>query len=151
MPVPANVSEGRCSIAGAHLWMFSLASPSVMLTGSTSSESRLLAIMQEARDLSLQLSRLREVCEGSRVFEEFPLDFGRERTPSYDDRGSQTFQNFCSSARAGSTFRAGTPTIRLDRPFFDTFASVLFGKDFAAPPSSSHRAIAVASCWLASA
>ena len=50
--------------------------------------------MQEARDLALQRGCLREVGEGSRVFEEFPLDFGRESTPSHDDGRSQTFQNF---------------------------------------------------------
>ena len=36
----------------------------------------------------------REIGERSRVFEEFPLDFGRETTPSHDDGRSQIFQNF---------------------------------------------------------
>jgi hypothetical protein len=50
--------------------------------------------MQEARDLVFRRSYLREVGQRSRVFEEFPLDFGRKSTPSHDDGRSQTFQNF---------------------------------------------------------
>jgi len=53
-----------------------------------------IVIMQEARDLALRRSCLREVGKRSRVFEEFPLDFGRESTPSRDDGRSQTFQDF---------------------------------------------------------
>src|SRR5689334_3295183 len=49
--------------------------------------------MQEARDLPLDLGRLREIAERGRVLEELSLNFGREGTPSQDDRGSQTFQN----------------------------------------------------------
>ena len=54
----------------------------------------ILMIMQEARDLSLRRSCLREVGERSRVFKEFQLDFGWESIPSHDDGRSQTFQNF---------------------------------------------------------
>ena len=54
----------------------------------------IVMIMQKARDLSLRRGCLREVGEGSRVFEEFPLDFGRKSAPSHDDGRSQTFQNF---------------------------------------------------------
>jgi hypothetical protein len=50
--------------------------------------------MKEARDLALRPSCLREVGKRSRVFEEFPLDFGRESTPSHDDGRSQRFQDF---------------------------------------------------------
>jgi hypothetical protein len=41
----------------------------------------ILVIMKEARDLTLPRSCWRETGERSRVFEEFPLDFGRETTP----------------------------------------------------------------------
>jgi hypothetical protein len=50
--------------------------------------------MQKACDLSLRRGCLREVGEGSRVFEELPLDFGRKSAPSHDDGGAKTFQNF---------------------------------------------------------
>jgi hypothetical protein len=49
--------------------------------------------MQEARDLSLPLRSLREVSEGRGVFEELPLDLGRESAPSHDDSSPQTSQN----------------------------------------------------------
>jgi hypothetical protein len=41
----------------------------------------ILVIMQEARDLARPGSLWREIGKRSRVFEEFPLDFGRETTP----------------------------------------------------------------------
>jgi hypothetical protein len=50
----------------------------------------ILAIMQEAGDLSLQLGHFRKVDEGRCVFEELALDFGREGAPSQNDGRSQT-------------------------------------------------------------
>jgi hypothetical protein len=54
----------------------------------------ILTIVQEARDLPLQFDRLPHVGEGSGMFEELALDFGRQRTPSHDDGRAQIFQNF---------------------------------------------------------
>jgi hypothetical protein len=45
--------------------------------------------MQEAGDLSLQLGHFRKFDEGRCVFEELPLDFGRESAPSQNDGRSQ--------------------------------------------------------------
>jgi hypothetical protein len=58
------------------------------------SNAVILVIVQEARNLPLQLGRLSEIGEGGSVFEEFALDFGWECAPSHDDGRSQIFQNF---------------------------------------------------------
>jgi hypothetical protein len=100
----------------------------------------ILVIMQEARDLALRRSCLGEVGKRTRVFKEFPLDFGRESTPSHDDGRSQTFQNFLVF---------GGSLINLQRSVFDTLMPGLFRADMEAPPSSSHRAIAAA-WWITS-
>ena len=52
-----------------------------------------LCLMQETRDLALRGSCLREIGQRSGVFEEVPLDFGRESTPSHHDCRSETVQN----------------------------------------------------------
>ena len=99
--------------------------------------------MQEARDLALRRSGLRDVGQRSRVFKEFPLDFGRKRAPSHDDGRSQTFQDFL--VFGGSLINlqiCGRLGIRLERIAFDTLTPVLLRADMEAPPSSSHRAIA---------
>ena len=99
--------------------------------------------MQEARDLARPGSLWREIGKRSRVFEEFPLDFGRESTPSRDDGRSQTFQDFL--VFGGSLINlqiCGRLGIRLERIAFDTLTPVLLRADMEAPPSSSHRAIA---------
>ena len=51
-------------------------------------------VVQEARDLPLQLGRLSEIGEGRGVFEKFALDFCGKRAPSHNDGRSQTFENF---------------------------------------------------------
>jgi hypothetical protein len=110
-----------------------------------------LVFMQESPDLALWGSCLREIGHRSRVFEEFPLDFSRESTPSHDDGRSQTFQD--SLVFAGGLI--GLPTCRRvahlpeARKVFDTLTSVLLRADTKAPPTSSNRAIAAAQ-WLIS-
>jgi hypothetical protein len=106
--------------------------------------------MQEARDLALWRSCLREVRKRSRVFEEFPLDFGRESTPSHDDGRPQTFQNFLVFGGSLINFRSIVASaIRLERTSFNTLTPVLLRAEMEAPPSSSHRAIA-SPWWLTS-
>ena len=91
----------------------------------------ILMIMQKPRDLSLWRGCPREVGEGSRVFEEFPLDFGRKSAPSHNDGRSQTFEDLLVVPGSGIKFSLPPPS--LPSP-----------ADVNAPPSSSHRAIAAA-------
>jgi hypothetical protein len=46
-------------------------------------------MMQEARDLSLQLGRVLQVADGSRVLEKLLLDLLGEHVPSHDHRGPE--------------------------------------------------------------
>jgi len=49
----------------------------------------ILMTMQEASYLSLELSRLQQVADGTGIFEELPLDLSRESGPPHDHRGPE--------------------------------------------------------------
>jgi hypothetical protein len=86
---------------------------------------------------------LREVGAGSRVFEEFPLDFGRKVPHRMMTAAPRHSRIFLSSPGVGSTFKsAGDSAIHLEPTSFDTLAPVLLRADMEAPPSPSHCAIA---------
>ena len=67
---------------------------------------------------------------GSRVFEEFPLDFGRKVPHRMMTAAPRHSRIFLSSPGVGSTFKsAGDSAIHLEPTSFDTLAPVLLRAD----------------------